>query len=119
MKSRHLFYQLFAILFSTMALQSFAALVNIQTKVAEIWTRDWGFHFVIESQTLSQLTTLQCTGNGLQYPFVLLTNPNYKSYKDTIMLAIALKRNIRVYFDTSTPCLSGVPVIYAIDLLAQ
>jgi len=120
MKSRHFFYQLFVILFSTMALQSFAALVVIQTKVTELWPRDWGFHVVMESQTLSQLTTLQCTGNNLQYPLVLLTNPNYKTYKDTIMLAYTLKRNIRVFFENSTPCAAGVyPIIYAVDLLAQ
>lgn len=120
MKSRHLFYQLFAILFSTMALQSFAALVSIQTKVIELWPRDWGFHFVIDSQTLSQLTTLQCTGNNLQFPVIQITNPNYKTYKDTILLAYTLKRTIRIYFDNSTPCANGVyPIIYAIDLLAQ
>ncbi len=119
MKSRRFARGLVAALFSTVALQSSAALVSVQSKVLEIWTRDWGMHVVLEPSVVSQLGGLQCTNvDNLRTPLIAITDPNYKTNKEALQLAYVLKTNVRVFFETSKPCLgSQYPFIYAVDSL--
>jgi hypothetical protein len=120
MKARRFIYRMAAGLFAGVAIQSFAGLISVQTKPVELWPREWGMHVLIESTAVAQMTGLQCTGGNLTYPVILQTDPNYKTYRDALMLAYTLKGNVRLFFDTAKPCWNGqFPYIYAIDVLAQ
>lgn len=94
---------------------------NVTTKIVELWPRPWGFHIVIEPAAGNQFTSLgvSCTRNDV--PVLLPSRGEYKSTKDALVLAYAMKKTIRVHVET-TPgvdrCFTGYhPNIYAIDVL--
>jgi hypothetical protein len=117
MKTRRFMYGLAATLFSTVALQSYAALISVESKVLEVWIRDWGMHVLLEPTV--QIAGLQCTGGNVRAPLISLTDPKYKTAKDTLLLAYTLKSKVRFFFDTTTPCFgSEYPYLFAVDALA-
>jgi hypothetical protein len=120
MRVRRLTYRLAAGLFSAVALQSFAVVFSVQTKVAEVWTRDWGTHPVMDTTTLTTMSAqgFPCSGNYLRSPVTLLTDPNHKTYRDTLLLAYTLKSDVKIFFDTSKPCYNlAFPAIIGVDLV--
>ena len=112
-----------ATIFGVSATTSFAGLINVQTKVVELWPREWGFHIVIEPTPASSLAGLGVVCAAPNYPVFLLTKPDYKTTKDALFLAYTLKKTIRIHIETTPP--AGVPVcygsnyptIYAVDVL--
>ena len=123
MKSSRIVYVLAASIFGFSATTSFAALVNVQTKVLELWPREWGFHIVIEPAPASSLAGMGVVCNSPSYPVFLLTKPDYKTTRDALFLAYTLKKTIRIHIDTTPPagvplCYgSNYPTIYAVDVL--
>lgn len=105
--------------------QALAQLGTTTTKVVEILPREWGMHIRIEPAAASSLTSggVACPVNI--NPAYMADKADYKTVKDSILLAYSLKKTIRLYFDLNptnlavTPlCLYGnYPRIYAIDVL--
>lgn len=115
---------IFAVAFFCLsASTSFATLINVQTKVVQLWPREWGFHIVIEPAASASLAGLGLSCNAPQYPVWLLGKPDYKTTKDALFLAYTLNRSVRIHLDTTPPageplCYgSNYPRIYAIDVL--
>ena len=79
-------------------------LTYVETKVVEIWPRSYGLHFVIDTTAYDALTLTNCSANNKRNPVSLLTDANQKTYKETIMLAYAMNRSLRVYFDPQNAC---------------
>jgi hypothetical protein len=124
MKVSRLTYRLAVGLFSAVALQSFAATFYVQTKVSEVWVREYGTHAVMDVSTLSTMGAqgLACSGNNLRLPIVVpsATDLNQKMFRDTLLMAYALKTDVRVTFDTSRACFNlAFPVIIGVDMVAQ
>ena len=96
-----------------------AALTQTTTKVVEILPREWGLHIKIEAAAAAQLTAAGVTCPANIYPVYELAKADYKLVKDSILLAYALKKSIRIYVDVGpNVCLVDFPKIYAIDVLA-
>jgi hypothetical protein len=103
---------------------SFAELISIDSKVLQLLPRDWGLSVRIEPIAAQELQTkgVSCADNSL--PVIELNKPSYKTSKDALLLAYAMKKKVRFYIErvaTSAPegavCLGGfAPKIYAIDV---
>ena len=50
MKPTRYVFSLVAVLFASTALHSSAAILSVQSKVLEVWVRDWGMHVVLASR---------------------------------------------------------------------
>jgi hypothetical protein len=122
MKVRRSFYKFAATIFSVAAMHSFAAITYVEATVPELLHRDYGTHIKLQSPATTNIQSLglQCPGPSLPYPLVLFSGANYKTYRDTLMSAYALKREVRIYFETTQACYAGVyPIIFGIDLMQQ
>jgi 3-hydroxyisobutyrate dehydrogenase-like beta-hydroxyacid dehydrogenase len=123
MKTRRFFLRFAVALASVTAMQSFAEVRYVRTTVQTMLHRDYGTHFYL-SPTVTQAVKdagLACPQSAnLNAPVVLFSAVNYKTYRDTMMLAHSLKVDVNMIFDTTTPCLFGVfPVVNFIDLVGN
>lgn len=106
-------------IFSIHASNANAALVTVNAEITALIVRDYGIHFLLTLRPGSApLAGLQCTNpDTLFVPIVLPTNPNYKAYKDIVMLAFALKRPVNVHFESTKLCYhNAYPETIGVDL---
>jgi hypothetical protein len=124
MKTRRFFLRLAVALFSLAAMQSFAAEPKyVRTTVQTMLHRDFGTHFYLSPAVAELVRTagLACPqSTGLNAPVILLSGANYKTFRDTIMLAHSLKEEVNMIFDPATPCYLGLfPVVFGVDLVGS
>jgi hypothetical protein len=103
---------------------SFAELVTVDSKVIQLLPRDWGLSVRIEAAVAQELQGkgVACVDNSL--PVIEINKPSYKTSKDALLLAYAMKKKVRFYIEKvpvlapeGAVCLGGfAPKIYAIDV---
>jgi hypothetical protein len=123
MKTRRFFLRFAVALASLAAMQSFAEVRYVRTTVQTMLHRDYGTHFYL-SPAVTQLVKdagLACPQSAsLNSPVVLFSAVNYKTYRDSMMLAHSLKEEVNMIFDTTTPCAFGVyPVVNFVDIVGN
>jgi hypothetical protein len=123
MKTRRFFLRFAVALFSLAAMQSFAEVRYVRTTVQTMLHRDYGTHFYL-SPAVTQLVKnagLACPQSAeMNAPVVLFSSVNYKTYRDSMMLAHSLKEEVNMIFNTDTPCYLGVyPVVNFVDLVGN
>lgn len=101
-----------------------AALVAVDTKILNLMPRDWGLHVRIETSVSGTLAGLGIACLEPSIPVYLPARADYKSAKDALYLAYAMKKTVKIYFDNAPSpenapiCLSGhYPKILSIDVL--
>jgi hypothetical protein len=110
--------------FSLAANTSFAELVEVNTKIIQLLPRDWGLHVRLEpaATQLLQSNGISCVDNSV--PVIELTKANYKTMKDSLMLAYSMKKKVTIFIEKvpalaseGAVCLGGyAPKIYALDV---
>ncbi len=68
--------------------------------------------------TAIQGAGLACSSN-LENPVILVSSPNYKTYRDALMAAYALKQEVNLIFESTQACYAGYPVAWAVDFVGQ
>jgi hypothetical protein len=123
MKTRRFFLRFAVALFSLAAMQSFAEIRYVRTTVQTMLHRDYGTHFYLSPAVtdLVKAAGLACPiSDKFSIPVVLFSSVNYKTYRDSMMLAHSLKEEVNMIFDTTTPCvLGGYPVVNFVDLVGN
>jgi hypothetical protein len=103
---------------------AFAELVAVDSKVLQLLPRDWGLSVRIEPAVAQELQAkgVSCADNSV--PVIEINKPGYKTSKDALLLAYAMKKKVRFYIERvpalapeGAVCLGGfAPKIYAIDV---
>jgi hypothetical protein len=112
------------IVFCLAANTSFAELVSVDTKIVQLLPRDWGLQVRIEPAAVQMLQSkgVACIDNSV--PVIELIRPNYKTIKDSLLLAYSMKKKVTIYVERvaalapeAVVCLGGyAPKINAIDV---
>lgn len=92
--------------------------------MVRIGARDYGFHVTSDIPLQMSCLSAQQQLDGAYWPIVLPSNPQYKAFRDTIQLAFAMKRKIRIYTTSCArwgdlPSSMQYPVIYGVDILPE
>jgi hypothetical protein len=122
MKIRRFFLRFAVALFSLAAMQSFAENRYIRTTITYLLHRDNVTHITLKGVPLTNIqgAGLACSGGGLENPVILVSSPNYKTYRDALMMAYALKQEVNLIFESTQKCVNDTyPIAWAIDFVGQ
>lgn len=118
----------FAISTSAFTAHGQVAWFAADSKILQIHPRPYGLEFIISTAAATDLISqgLNCGAGNSAYmsaPIFLASRGDYKTTKDAIFLAYALKKTVRVYIDktaVSAPhCVGAQPNAYIVDIIEE
>ena len=121
METRRFFLHLAVALFSLTAMHSFAEIKYVRTSVGNLLHRDNVTHVTLTGAALTAMRTsvFPCSAQGdLANPVILVSSPNYKTFRDALVLAHTLNKEVNLIFETSASCaFNAYPVAFGVDFV--
>jgi hypothetical protein len=121
MRIRHFIIRFAVTLCTLTAMHSFAEIKYVRTSVGNLLHRDTVTHVSLTGTALTGIRSaiFSCSAQGdLANPVILVSSPNYKTFRDTLMIAYALNKEVNLILETSTPCAyNSYPVIFGVDFV--